>query len=207
MLTTTIDEKATGELTLGGGYSTDAGALLDIGLSERNLVGSGISAGINGVLAQRRSSITASITDPYFLDRNLVVGGDVFLIQTNFLGTEPYDEKRVGFDVRAGYDFNEYLRQVWSYSLVGRTVFNVAPNASFFITQLAGYTVLSQVSQVAHASIIGTARSIRIPAISSRSAQILPVSAAMRTSSAPTSTASISFRSTGSPGTATGASR
>jgi outer membrane protein insertion porin family len=147
VLTTTIDEKATGELTLGGGYSTDAGALLDVGLSERNLIGTGVSAGINGVLAQRRSSITGSITDPYFLDRNLVVGGDVFYIETNYLGTEPYDEKRVGFDVRAGYDFNEYLRQVWSYSLVGRTVFNVAPNASFFIEQEAGYTLLSQVSQ------------------------------------------------------------
>jgi outer membrane protein insertion porin family len=148
VLTTTIDEKATGELTLGGGYSTDAGALLDVGLSERNLVGTGISAGINGVLAQRRSSITGSITDPYFLDRNLVVGGDVFLIQTNYLGTEPYDEKRVGFDVRAGYDFNEYLRQVWSYSLVGRTVYNVAAGASFYIQQEAGYTLLSQVSQL-----------------------------------------------------------
>jgi outer membrane protein insertion porin family len=147
VLTTTIDEKATGELTLGGGYSTDAGALLDVGLSERNLVGTGIAAGINGVLAQRRSSITGSITDPYFLDRNLVVGGDIFYIETNYLGTEPYDEKRVGFDMRAGYDFNEYLRQVWSYSLVGRTVFNVAPNASFFIQQEAGYTLLSQVSQ------------------------------------------------------------
>ena len=147
VLTTTVDEKATGELTLGGGYSTDAGALIDIGLSERNLVGTGISAGINGVLAQRRSSITASVTDPYFLDRNLVVGGDVFLVQTNNLGTEPYDEKRVGFDMRAGYDFNEYLRQVWSYTLVGRTVFNVQPNASFFISQEAGYTLLSQVSQ------------------------------------------------------------
>ena len=66
VLTTTIDEKATGELTFGGGYSTDAGALLDVGLSERNLVGTGINAGINGVLAQRRSSITASVTDPVF---------------------------------------------------------------------------------------------------------------------------------------------
>src|SRR5205823_7517009 len=74
-------------------------------------------------------------------------GGDLFLIQTNYLGTEPYDEKRVGFALRAGYDFNEYLRQVWSYSLVGRTVFNVAVNASPFIKQLQGYTVLSQVSQ------------------------------------------------------------
>jgi outer membrane protein insertion porin family len=147
VLTATIDEKATGELTVGGGYSTDAGALLDIGLSERNLVGTGISAGINGVLAQRRSSITLSVTEPYFLDRNLVVGGDIFLIQTNNLGTQPYDEKRVGFDVRAGYDFNEYLRQVWTYSLVGRTVFNVIAGASPFITQLQGYTLLSQFSQ------------------------------------------------------------
>jgi outer membrane protein insertion porin family len=147
VLTTTIDEKSTGELTLGGGYSTDAGALLDIGLSERNLVGTGVSAGINGVLAQKRSSITLSVTNPYTFDRNLVTGGDVFLIQTNNLGTQPYDEKRVGFDLRAGYDFNEYLRQVWSYSLVGRTVFNIQAGASPFITQLAGYTLLSQVSQ------------------------------------------------------------
>ncbi len=147
ILTTNIEEKATGELSLGGGYSTDAGALLDVGLSERNLVGTGISAGINGVLAQKRSSITLSVTDPYFLDRNLVAGADVFLIQTNYLGTEPYDEKRVGFALRTGYAFNEYFRQIWSYSLVGRTVYNVAQGASPFILNEAGYTLLSQVSQ------------------------------------------------------------
>jgi outer membrane protein insertion porin family len=147
ILTTTVDEKSTGQLTVGGGYSTDAGALLDIGLSEKNLIGTGNSAGINGVLAQKRSSVTASFTDPYTFDRNLVTGGDVFLVQTNFLGTEPYDERRVGFDVRAGYDFNDYLRQVWTYSLVGRTVFNVLSTASFFISQLQGYSLLSQVSQ------------------------------------------------------------
>ncbi|MBN8896891.1 MAG: outer membrane protein assembly factor BamA, partial [Rhodospirillales bacterium] len=39
ILSTNVSEKATGELTLGGGYSTDAGALLDVGLSERNLIG------------------------------------------------------------------------------------------------------------------------------------------------------------------------
>ena len=147
IVTANIEEKATGELTLGGGFSTDAGALLDIGLSEKNLIGTGISAGINGVLAQKRSSVTLSVTEPYFLDRNLVVGGDVFLVQTNYLGTEPYDERRIGFDVRAGYDFNEYLRQVWSYSLIGRTVFNVASTASPFILNEEGYTLLSQVSQ------------------------------------------------------------
>jgi outer membrane protein insertion porin family len=148
ILNTTISEKATGELSFGGGYSTDAGALVDIGLSERNLVGTGINASINGVLAQRRSSINTSVTDPYFLDRNLIAGIDIFLIQTNFLGTEPYDEKRAGFALRLGYAFNEHLRQVWSYSLVDRDVFNVEVGASPFIINEAGTTLLSQISQV-----------------------------------------------------------
>jgi outer membrane protein insertion porin family len=147
IINTAISEKATGELSFGGGYSTDAGALLDIGLSERNLVGTGINAGINGVLAQKRSSINLSVTDPYFLDRNLVAGFDLFLIQTQYLGTEPYDERREGGALRIGYDFNEHLRQVWSYSLVNRTVFDVVSTASPYILNEAGTTLLSQVSQ------------------------------------------------------------
>jgi len=147
IITTKVTEKATGELTLGGGYSTDAGALLDIGLGERNVVGTGIAANVNGVLAQRQTSISGSVTDPYFLDRNLIGGVDVFLIQTNFLGTEPYDERRDGFALRLGYNFNEHLRQIWSYSLVDRTVFNINSFASPFILNEAGTTLLSQVSQ------------------------------------------------------------
>ena len=148
VVTAHVNERATGELTLGGGYSTDAGALVDMGIAERNLVGTGMNASINGVLAQRRTSIQASITDPYFLDRNLVAGIDAFLIQTNYLGTEPYDERREGFALRVGYEFNDHLRQVLSYSLVNRSVFNVEAGASAFIINEAGTTLLSQLSQV-----------------------------------------------------------
>jgi outer membrane protein insertion porin family len=146
IVTTRISEKATGELSFGGGFSTDAGALLNIGLSERNLVGTGINAGINGILAQKRSSINMSVTDPYFLDRNLAAGFDAFLIQTNFLGTEPYDERRVGGDGRIGYEINDHLRQVWSYSLVSREIFDVVSTASPIILNETGYSTLSQVS-------------------------------------------------------------
>jgi outer membrane protein insertion porin family len=147
VLVTTVQEKSTGSVTIGGGYATDAGALVDAGISESNLIGTGINAGINGVLAQHDSSLNASVTDPYFLDRNLVAGADAFLVQTNYLGTEPYDEKRLGFALRMGYNFNEHLSQTWSYSLVGRTVYNVQTGASFYIQDAAGYTLLSQVSQ------------------------------------------------------------
>jgi outer membrane protein insertion porin family len=148
IVTTRIAEKATGELSFGGGFSTDAGALIDVGLSERNMVGTGVNASINGVLAQRRSSINTSVTDPYFLDRNLVAGIDLFLIQTDYLGTEPYDEKRIGGTLRLGYDFNDHLRQVWSYSLIDREVYDVIDTASPLILNQAGWTLLSQISQV-----------------------------------------------------------
>lgn len=147
IVTARVTEKATGQLTLGGGYSTDVGALLDVGLSERNVVGTGIAASVNGIIAQRQTSISGSVTDPYFLDRNLIAGLDVFLIQTNFLGTEPYDERRDGFSLRLGYNFNPHLQQIWSYSLVDRTVFNINSEASPFILNEAGTTLLSQISQ------------------------------------------------------------
>ncbi len=40
------------------------------------------------------------------------------------------------------------MSQVWSYSLVDRTVFNIASTASVFIADQAGTTLLSQVGQV-----------------------------------------------------------
>ena len=143
-----VQEKATGELSFGGGYSTDAGALVNVGLRERNLLGTGVNAGINGVLAQKRSSIDAYVSDPYFLDRNLVAGADVFYITTNHISSTVYDEKRVGFTLSAGYQFNEHLSQGWTYSLISRDVTNIEQGASFYILNQAGYSILSQIGQV-----------------------------------------------------------
>jgi outer membrane protein insertion porin family len=147
IINTNVDEKATGELTLGGGYSTDAGFLVNAGLRERNFVGTGIDAGINGVLAQRRSSIDLSVTDPYFLDRNLVAGFDLFALQSNLTDVSQYQEKRYGGALRIGYAFNDHLRQSWSYTLVDRDVYDIATSASFYIQNQAGWTLLSQLGQ------------------------------------------------------------
>ncbi len=144
ILNTVVDEKATGELTLGGGYSTDSGALVNVGLRERNLIGTGIDGSINGVLAQRRSQIDLSITDPYFLDRNLVAGFDLFHVRNNNQDIAAYNERRTGGALRLGYEFNEHLRQAWTYTLVDRNVFNVQPGASIYVRNQAGGSLLSQ---------------------------------------------------------------
>ena len=147
IVTASVDERATGELTLGGGFSTDIGPLVTAGLRERNLVGTGIDANINGILAAKQSQITFSMTDPYFLDRNLVAGFDVFHIQNNLQEVAQYNERRTGLSLRLGYEFSEHLRQVWTYSLIQRTVFNVGSLASIYVQDAQGSSLLSQVGQ------------------------------------------------------------
>ena len=147
VLNTQVVERATGEVSIGGGYSTDAGFLADFGLRERNLSGTGIDARINATLAQRRSQLDLSVTNPQFLDRNLAVGADLFYIQRNLQQISQSSERRAGFALRAGYEFNERLRQSWSYSLVNRDIFNIQPGASRFVLEQRGSTLLSQVSQ------------------------------------------------------------
>ncbi|WP_199707996.1 outer membrane protein assembly factor BamA [Teichococcus wenyumeiae] len=147
VLTTNVTERATGELSLGGGYSTDAGALADIGLRERNLVGTGIDARINTTIAQRRSQVDLSVTDPSFLDRNLSVGLDLFYVQRDLREYSGYEERRAGGALRAGYEFNERLRQSWAYTLSRRNVFNIDEGVSRYIAEQKGVTWLSQIGQ------------------------------------------------------------
>jgi outer membrane protein insertion porin family len=147
VLTTRVAERATGEVSLGGGYSTDAGFLADFGIRERNLSGTGIDARIAATVAQRRSQVDLSVTEPAFLDRNLAVGADLFYVQRNLLLISGFNERRAGFSVRMGYEFNERLRQSWAYSLVNREVYNIQPGTSRFVTEQAGTTLLSQISQ------------------------------------------------------------
>ncbi|CAH2599015.1 Outer membrane protein assembly factor BamA [Rhodovastum atsumiense] len=142
-----IEERATGELTIGGGYSTDSGALANFGIRERNLVGTGIDTGINALIAQKSSQIDLSVTDPYFLDRNLVAGIDVFRVTNDNQTTAEYSERRLGFSVRLGYEFSEHLRQAWAYSLVNRNVYDVQSSASLYVQEEKGTSLLSQIGQ------------------------------------------------------------
>ena len=145
VVNTALVEKPTGELTLGGGYSTDAGILGNAGLRQKNLVGTGIDASLQGTLAQYENQVDFSLTDPYFLGRNLVAGIDLFSIQTDNLNVSNYYETRVGGTARIGYAYNRFLSQSWNYSLIDRDVSNINTAASLFIQEESGHSLLSQI--------------------------------------------------------------
>ncbi len=147
VLNTSVQERPTGEISLGGGFSTDSGFLADFGIRERNFLGSGVDARLQTLLAQRRSQLDFSVTDPAFLDRNLSAGFDLFYIQRDLQNVASYSERRFGGAIRAGYEFNERLRQSWNYSLVQRNVYSVQEDASPSIREQVGSTLLSQLGQ------------------------------------------------------------
>jgi len=147
LLNTAVAEKATGELTIGGGYSTDVGALLNVGLHEKNFIGTGIDAGINAVIAQLESQVSLSVTNPYLFDRNIVGGADIFYVNSNLQYVSEYFERRYGLTLRTGFAYSDHLRQALNYSLVDREVYNVQSTASPYIQAEAGYTLISQVGQ------------------------------------------------------------
>ena len=50
-----------------------------------------------------------------------------------------YSERRTGGALRLGYEFNEHLRQAWTYTLVDRNVYNVQSGASIYVIDQAGH--------------------------------------------------------------------
>jgi len=142
-----VREKSTGELSLGVGYSTSDGALGDVSIRERNLLGRGQDLRLGFLISQRRQEIDLSFTEPYFLDRNLAAGFDIFNRTRDLQRISGYDEKSTGFTLRAGYQLTEPLRHTVRYTLRNDEIENVADGASRFVREQQGETLTSLIGQ------------------------------------------------------------
>ena len=112
-----VEEKSTGSISLGVGYSTTNGALTDITLRERNFLGRGQDLRVGGRLAQRGTQIDFGFTEPAFLDRELAAGIDLFHVTRDLIDISGYKFKATGGGVRVGYLITERLNQGWRYTL------------------------------------------------------------------------------------------
>lgn len=117
-----VEEQSTGEISFGVGYSTQDGVLGDISISERNLLGRGqfVKAGVQ--YGQYQSGVNFSFTEPYFLDRRVSAGFDLYqqtLKQTYY---RPYKQESYGGTVRLGFPITEDLTVGPSWSLASRKI-------------------------------------------------------------------------------------
>jgi outer membrane protein insertion porin family len=142
-----VKEKKTGELNFGIGYSTVDQATANIGLKERNFRGTGRELGIN--LQRSKFSLSGNVdySKPYFMNRPVNVGVNVFAFQSDKRNTLVYDQASKGLSLRANYFVTEYLGHSVSYFYRDEEISSVDIAASITIQQLAGQFVSSGISQ------------------------------------------------------------
>ena len=142
-----VQERSTGELTFGVGYSSVDGALGDVGIREKNLLGRGQDLRARFMIASQRQQIDLGFTEPYFLGRDLAAGFDLYSIQQDLRQESSFDRESNGFTLRANYALSEHLRHTVNYNLRENSVSNVQPFASRFIKDQEGTTLTSSVGQ------------------------------------------------------------
>ena len=142
-----VTEKATGEFSIGAGFSSQDGPIGNVGLRERNFLGRGQELGLSFAISGRTQQIDLQFTEPYFLDRDLSAGFDIFRIERDFLQESGYKERSLGAALRLGYTLIGDLRQSWSYTLRQDTIDDTRFGVSRFIAEQRGTTLRSIISQ------------------------------------------------------------
>jgi len=139
-----IVEKATGELSFGGGYSTTAGGVAQFGIRENNFLGKGQKLNFNARLSGRQQTVSAGFTEPYFYQREVSLGGNIYDDEYDYRESNYILDKQ-GFNINSYFSLSEFLKQGLSYTLETRDV-QPESSASASIVAEKGETILSKIS-------------------------------------------------------------
>jgi outer membrane protein insertion porin family len=142
VVTIDVTEKPTGLFSIGGGYSSQDGALGTLDLSQNNFLGKGYQLFLKLRGGAQTQQGTIGFTDPWFLDRPLAAGFDLF---DNRRVYQDYTVNSLGGDVRFGAPIGDYGRWNALYRLSQEKVSGVESNASTELLDAEGTTVTSMV--------------------------------------------------------------
>ena len=141
-----VEEQRTGSISFGAGFSSVDSILGFVEVSQGNFdimrppyfTGAGQKARVRAQFGARRQDYIVSFTEPWFLDKRLSLGGDLFYNEATFLSAV-YNERRYGADIRAGTGFfDEFSRLDFIYKIEQIELFDVASDASSLIQQEKG---------------------------------------------------------------------
>ncbi len=112
-----LEEKSTGDFSVSGGYSTTDGALAEVSVSERNLLGRGLFAKASVTYGQYARGYSLSFVEPYLLDYRIALGLDFYQRQQLSNSFISYGTKTLGFSPRLGFSLREDLSLQLRYSI------------------------------------------------------------------------------------------
>ncbi|RCL02061.1 MAG: outer membrane protein insertion porin family [Candidatus Tokpelaia sp. JSC189] len=120
LLIVDVIEKATGEFSVGGGYTTGGetpGISVETSITERNLLGRGQYLRIDAGAGQQDSqNYNLSFSESYFLDYRISAGFDIF--HRSYRMNDDYDVKQTGSTFRFGIPIMDQLTASFGYNYV-----------------------------------------------------------------------------------------
>jgi outer membrane protein insertion porin family len=151
-LTILVQEKRTGSLSFGGGFSTVDKLVGFAELTQGNFdlfnwpsfTGGGQKFRLRLQYGTERKDFILTITEPYFLDRRLALTGQAFYTEANYLSAE-YDQRNYGFMFEMRKPINAYMYGTLGYTLQDVDIFNVSTTAAEFIQSQSGSFTESKV--------------------------------------------------------------
>jgi len=124
VLETNVQEKSTGELSLSAGFSSLERFILSASITQRNFRGKGQELRTSVNWSNYSKSVEVGFTEPYFMDKNIALGGDIYRRDLNsfrYLNNNDrdttYEQTTTGFQIRAGVPITEYMSLALRYSL------------------------------------------------------------------------------------------
>jgi outer membrane protein insertion porin family len=144
-LTILVQEKRTGSLSFGGGFSTVDKLVGFAELTQGNFdlfnwpsfTGGGQKFRLRLQYGTERKDFILTITEPYFLDRRLSLSGQAFYTEANYLSAD-YDQRNYGFLFELRKPINAYMYGTLGYTLQNVEIFNVALSSPDFILSQSG---------------------------------------------------------------------
>ncbi|MBZ9647187.1 outer membrane protein assembly factor BamA [Sphingobium sp. 3R8] len=124
ILETNVQEKSTGELSLSAGFSSLERFIVSASITQRNFRGKGQELRTSVNYSAYSKSVEVGFTEPYFMDKNIALGGDIYRRDLNsfrYLSNNDrdttYEQTTTGFQIRAGVPITEYMSLALRYSL------------------------------------------------------------------------------------------
>ena len=155
-LVVSVDEKSTGNVTLGAGFSSIDSLVGFVELSQGNFdlfnppnfQGGGQKARLRLALGTQRTDAVASFVEPWFLGRKLALGVDLFYHKLDYLSVNNlFNESQGGGSVSLTKAlFNDFTIGSVNYTFQNIGILNVDPLiAPPALESQTGYTMLSSV--------------------------------------------------------------
>ncbi|MCF7817339.1 MAG: outer membrane protein assembly factor BamA [Kiritimatiellales bacterium] len=131
-----VKEKPTGQFTAGVGFSSVDSLVGYVELSQGNFdyktwppIGAGQKFKIRAQLGTQRNDLDISFVEPWFLDRQLSLGIDLFHREARYF-SDSYDQKNDGFRLSLGKPLSRFTRGSLAYTLEQYDVYNVSATAA-----------------------------------------------------------------------------